>query len=98
MCFYQGGPIDHFTHVPGPVSQSSAEVEYNTEFIAVIALAHFRMLNNELLNKDPDAVPEQVSIIIFYSKSAIFMDKNGKDTKHTIHISRIMYFVRNGEE
>ena len=56
------------------------------------------MLNNELLNKDPDAVSEQVSIIIFYSKSAIFVDKNGKDTKHTIHISRIMYFVRNGEE
>ena len=23
--FYQGGPIDHGTHVPGPVAQSSAE-------------------------------------------------------------------------
>ena len=22
--FYQGGPIDHGTHVPGPVSKSSA--------------------------------------------------------------------------
>ena len=27
--FYQGGPIDHGTHVPGPVDQSSAESEYN---------------------------------------------------------------------
>ena len=24
IIFYQGGPIDHVTHVPGPVSQSSA--------------------------------------------------------------------------
>ena len=24
--FYQGGPIDHVTHVPGPVAQSSTEV------------------------------------------------------------------------
>ena len=27
IIFYQGGPIDHGTHVPGPVSQSSAEHE-----------------------------------------------------------------------
>ena len=25
IMFYQGGPINHGTHVPGPVSQSSAE-------------------------------------------------------------------------
>ena len=25
IIFYQGGPIDHGTHVPGPVSQSSTE-------------------------------------------------------------------------
>ena len=25
IIFYQGGPIDHGTHVPGPVSQSSSE-------------------------------------------------------------------------
>ena len=24
IIFYQGGPIDHGTHVPGPLSQSSA--------------------------------------------------------------------------
>ena len=28
VCF-QGGTIDHFIHVPGPVSQYSAESEYN---------------------------------------------------------------------
>ena len=26
------------------------------------------------------------------------MAKNGKDTRHTRHIARIMYFVRNGEK
>ena len=25
IIFYRGGPIDHVTHVPGPVDQSSAE-------------------------------------------------------------------------
>ena len=30
IMFYQGGSIDHFTHVPGPVSESSPESEYNT--------------------------------------------------------------------
>ena len=29
IVFYQCGPIDHGTHVPGPVAQSSAEREYN---------------------------------------------------------------------
>ena len=27
IIFYQGGPIDHGKHVPGPVAQSSAESE-----------------------------------------------------------------------
>ena len=27
IIFYQGGPIDHGTNLPGPVSQSSAESE-----------------------------------------------------------------------
>ena len=29
---------------------------------------------------------------------AMHMAKNEKDTKHTIHIARRMYFVRNGEK
>ena len=44
IIFYQGGKIDHGTHVPGTVSQSSAESEYNAACTAVMALAHFRML------------------------------------------------------
>ena len=50
IIFYQGGTIDHGTHVPGPVAQSSAESEYNTACTSGMALAHFRMLVNELLN------------------------------------------------
>ena len=52
----------------------------------------------ESMNKDPDVVPEQAPLIIFDSKSAVCVAKNGKDTKHTIHTSRIIHFVRNGEE
>ena len=58
IIFYQGGPIDHGTHVPVPVAQPSAESEYNTAFTSGIVLAHFRMMIHELLNKDPDMVPE----------------------------------------
>ena len=29
IIFYQGGPIDHGTHVPVPIAQSSAESECN---------------------------------------------------------------------
>ena len=57
IIFYQGGPIEHGTHVPGPVAQSSAEIEYNAAYTAGMALENFRMLVYELLNKDPDIVP-----------------------------------------
>ena len=43
---YQCGTIDHFTHVLGPISQSSSYSEYNTAFTAGISLALFRILNN----------------------------------------------------
>ena len=57
MIFYHGGTIDHGKHVPGPVAQSSAESEYNEACTSGMALAHFKMFINELLNKDPDIVP-----------------------------------------
>ena len=53
---------------------------------------------NELLNKDPDIFPVKEYFIVLYSKSAMCMDKNGKDTKHTRHIARRINFVRNGEK
>ena len=62
-----------------------------------MASAHFRVLIHELLNKDPDIVPEEDPLIIFDSKSAVCMDNNGKDNKHTRHISRRVHFVRNGK-
>ena len=44
IIFYQCGPLDHGTHVPGPVSQSIAESEYNVACTAGMALAYFRTL------------------------------------------------------
>ena len=63
-------------------------------------LTYSRIINNELLNKDPDVVPEQSPLSILDIKSAVCMEKNGNNTKHTEytkHISRTMNFVRNGE-
>ena len=64
IIFYQGGLIEHGTHVPGPVSQSSAEIEYNTAWTTGMDLSHFRILIHEFLNKDTDMVPEEASIIV----------------------------------
>ena len=61
-------------------------------------LAHFRILIHELLKKDPYIVPEQAPLIILDSNPVFCMAKNGKDSKHTSHISRRMHLVRNGEK
>ena len=63
-----------------------------------MSFAHFRMSIHELLNKDPDILPKEAPLIIFYSKSAVCMSNNGKYTKHTRHIARRVHFVRNGEK
>ena len=63
-----------------------------------MALAHFKMLIHELLNGDPDMIPKEAPLIVLDSKSAMYMAKNGKDTKHTRHIARRIHFVRNGEK
>ena len=63
-----------------------------------MVLSHFRMLIHELLNKDPDIVPEEDPLIILDNKYDMCMAKNGKDNKCTRDIARIMNFVRNGEK
>ena len=57
-----------------------------------MALAHFRVFIIELINEDPDMVPKEALLVVFDSKSAMCMAKNGKDTKHTRHIVRRMHF------
>ena len=71
IIFYQGGPIYHGTHVPGPLDQYSAESEYNAACTSGMPLAHFRMLIHELLNEDPYMVPKESSLIVFNSKYAM---------------------------
>ena len=56
-----------------------------------MALAYFRMLIHELLNKDTYIVPEEAPLIILDSKSAVCMPTDGKDNKHTRHIARIVH-------
>ena len=63
-----------------------------------MALAHFRMLSNKILNKYPDIVPEEAPLILLGSKYAMCIDNNDKDIKHTRHISRRINFVWNGEK
>ena len=63
-----------------------------------MALARFRILIRGLLNTYPDIVPEEEFLNILGINSAVCMDKNVEDTKHTRHISRRIYFVRNGEK
>ena len=55
------------------------------------------MLVHKLLNEDPDMVPKESPLIFLDIKSSMCMAKNGKDTKHTIHIAKRMNFLRNGE-
>ena len=55
--FYQGVPTDNCTHVPFLLVQASAESEDNAACTSVMNLPHFRMLNNELLNRYIDGVP-----------------------------------------
>ena len=68
VIFYQVGKIYHSTHVPLPVSQSSAESCYNTACTTGMDLAHFIMLIHEVLNKDPYMVPEEAPLIVLDSK------------------------------
>ena len=97
IILYQGGPIDHGTHVPGPFAQSSAESEYNAACTVGMDLAHFRMLIHEFLNNNSDIFTEEAPLVVLDSKSAMCMAKNGKDTQHTRHTARRMHFLRNEE-
>ena len=63
-----------------------------------MALENFRMLIHEWLEKDPDIVLEEAPLVLLDSKSAMCMENNGKDTKHTRHIARKIHFVSNGEK
>ena len=63
-----------------------------------MALAHFRMSIHELINEDPDMVPKKAPLIVLDSKYDMCMANNGKDTKHTRHITSRMHLVRNGEK
>ena len=91
IIFYQGGIIYHDTHVPVPVAQSISESEYNTACTAGMVLAHFRVLFNELVNKDPYIFPEEATLIILDGKSDVCMANNGKDTNLIRNIYRRVY-------
>ena len=47
-----------------------------------MALAHFRMLIHEFLNKDTDMVLDEAPIILLDSKSYMCIANTGKDAKY----------------
>ena len=96
--YFQDGPIYHCTHVPGTVAKFSSESEYNPTCTAFIDLSNFKMLMNEMINKDPDVVPYQALLLLLDINSAVCVDKNSNDKKHTRHMARRIHFVRNVEE
>ena len=98
LIVYQGGTIDHGTHVPGPVYQSSAESDYNVAYTLGMSLSHFRMLINEFLTNDTDIVPQEAPLFLLDINSDVCMARKIKDTKHTKHISRRLHLVRNGQK
>ena len=61
-------------------------------------LARFRILFHELLDKDTYIVPEEATLIVLDSNSAMCTTNNVKDTKNTRNIARRMNFVRNAEK
>ena len=63
-----------------------------------MALARFKILIHELLNKHLDIVPEEALLVIVDIKSYVCMDNNYKFTKHTRHISRRVHHVKNGKK
>ena len=60
----------------------------------IIDIANFRILNNELLNKDTYFISTRSRLIILDSKPDVCMDKNAKNTKHNIAVSRRMHLLR----
>ena len=96
IIFYQGVTIDQVTHVTGPVAQSNVESEYNAACTVGMALAHFRMLIHEFLNKYPDIFPKKAPLVVLDSKSDMCMAKNGKDNKNKRQTVRRIHLVNNG--
>ena len=64
VVFYQGEYIFHCKYVTYPVSQYSTKSEYNEAWTVGMTISHYRVLNNNFLNKDPYVVPEQAPLII----------------------------------
>ena len=68
------------------------EIEHNATCTTGMDLTHFRMLIFGFLNKDPDIVSDEASLIILDIKSSVCIDKNDNYTKHTRHIAIIVIF------
>ena len=62
-----------------------------------MALAHFRVLIHEFLNKDSYIVPEESPPIILDSNYSVCMAKSVKDIKETRRITRRVHLLRNGK-
>jgi hypothetical protein len=103
LIYCQGGIVHARSHVPDPVSMSSAEAEYVAACSACMAASHLRMLlydhkhlgtkRYSKINQMLDIAP---TILMVDNQAAVQMGMNDKLTKLTRHISRRFHYVREG--
>ena len=105
LIFYQGGLIAANSHVPLPVSMSSAEAEYMAACAACMTSAIIRSLLYDIrylgtpeYDAYHDPVKFRPSILCVDNAATIAMSKSPKLTKKTRHIARHFHFVRDGSE
>ena len=101
--FFQGSLIEWGTSVPVPVAMSSSEAEYMGACTACMAMAHLKMLIQDLKylgSQDYDTkITEKshMNILLVDNEATVAMSKNYKPTKKNRHIARRYHYVREGE-
>ena len=97
----QGGPVDHSSHLPIPVTMSSGEAEYIAAVTTCMRASHLRMLTYYLRHLgtpeyDGDNLKCQPARIIIDNEAAISVAKFKKDTAGNRHVARRFHYVRQG--
>ena len=101
ISMFQGGAVDHNSHLPIPVAMSSREAEYIAAAVACMRASHLRMLSYDFdfmgtENYEPENIKYDPSVIIIDNEAAIAMASCNKDTAGNRHVARRYHYVRQG--